>query len=139
MTECLSCDLKRVELLQTTINNMDKNEINEAFRQRTKKQAVEIIKFCKSLKYDYIDRVVINQLVKSSSSVAANYRAACRARSKAEFFSKLCIVVEEADETVFWLDVVKETGINESEQLKILTQESFEILKIVAKARKNTD
>ena len=67
MTECLSCDLKRVELLQTTINNMDKNEINEAFRQRTKKQAVEIIKFCKSLKYDYIDRVVINQLVKSSS------------------------------------------------------------------------
>ena len=71
--------------------------------------------------------------------MAANYRAACRARSKAEFFSKLCIVVEEADETVFWLDVVKETGINESEQLKILTQESFEILKIVAKARKNTD
>jgi four helix bundle protein len=68
---------------------MNKNEINEAFRQRTKKQSVEIIKFCKSLKYDYIDRIVINQLVKCSSSVAANYRAACRARSKAEFFFKI--------------------------------------------------
>jgi four helix bundle protein len=115
---------------------MDKNEINEAFRHRTKKQAVEIIKFCKSLKYDYIDRVVINQLVKCSSSVAANYRAACRARSKAEFFSKLCIVVEEADETVFWLDVIKESGIDDSETLKTLARESLEILKIVAMARR---
>ncbi len=118
---------------------MDKGEINELFRQRTKKQAVEIIKFCKSLRQDYIDKVIINQLVKSSSSVAANYRAACRARSKAEFFSKLCIVVEEADETVFWLEVIRETGINETDHLKKLTQESLEILKIVAKARKNTD
>jgi four helix bundle protein len=117
---------------------MNKNEINEAFRQRTKKQSVEIIKFCKSLKYDYIDRIVINQLVKCSSAVAANYRAACRARSKAEFFSKLCIVVEEADETVFWFDVIKESGINDSETLKTLSQESLEILKIVAMARKNT-
>jgi four helix bundle protein len=57
---------------------------------------------------------------------------------KLSFFSKLCIVVEEADETVFWFDVIKESGINDSETLKTLSQESLEILKIVAMARKNT-
>ena len=119
------------------MDELNKEELNEQFRRRTKLFAVAVVKFCKELSNNYIDKVIINQLVKSATSTAANYRAACRARSKAEFFSKISIVVEEADETLFWLELIEEAGINNSTILKELQQESLEILKIVAKARKN--
>ena len=74
-------------------------------RNRTKQFAIEIILFLKKMEISYEDRIIIRQLLRSSTSVAANYRAACRGRSNAEFYSKICIVLEEADETLFWLEV----------------------------------
>ena len=106
----------------------------EILKKRTKKLAVDIIMFCDSLKKCKASSVVTYQLVKSATSTGANYRAACRARSKSEFFSKICIVVEEADETLFWLEVLSESDIYSVEQE--LMQESKEILALVASSRK---
>jgi len=108
----------------------------EEFRNRTKKHAVEIIKYCRTLPKSEESFIIKKQLIRSSTSVAANYRAACRARSDAEFFSKLSIVVEEADETEFWLEIIIESEILDSKETKILLKESEEILKIVSKSRK---
>jgi len=70
--------------------------------------------------------------------VAANYRAACRARSGKEFFAKLCIVVEEADESEFWLEMILESKLsNDVAEVERLLKEATEILKLVSKARKN--
>ena len=108
----------------------------EEFRNRTKKLAVEIIKYCRTLPKSEESFIIKKQLIRSSTSVAANYRAACRARSDAEFFSKLSIVVEEADETEFWLEMIIESEIYDSKETKALLKESGEILKIVSKSRK---
>lgn len=116
---------------------MKKTGINidfaDAFKSRTKKQAVTIIKYLKTIKSNEEMIVIKNQLIKSATSTAANYRATCRAKSKADFISKLGIVHEEADETVFWLEVIEDLDYN-SEQLSKLKKESEEILKIVAKS-----
>lgn len=77
--------------------------------------------------------VIKNQLIKSATSTAANYRATCRAKSKADFIAKLGIVHEEADETLFWLELFKDMD-HKSIELQNLTTESEEILKIVAKS-----
>ena len=78
---------------------MKQEEFNELFRQRTKKFAVDVIKYCNTLPPTPASRVIVYQLIKAATSVAANYRAACRARSKAEFHAKMSIVVEEGDES----------------------------------------
>ena len=79
----------------------EKEQFIKLMKKRTKKFAVDVIFFFNSLKNSKASSVVSYQLIKSVTSTAANYRAACRARSKKEFFSKTCIVVEEADETEF--------------------------------------
>ncbi|MDH5597819.1 MAG: four helix bundle protein, partial [Cyclobacteriaceae bacterium] len=88
-------------------------------------------KLPKGLEYTVIGR----QLLKSGTSVGANYRAACRARSKAEFFAKICIVVEEADETCYWLELLQESGFNDVELEKVKV-EADEIVKIFSSSRK---
>jgi four helix bundle protein len=108
----------------------------ENFKLRTKKFVVDNIKLFKILPKTEEAKIIGRQLLRSSSSVGANYRAACRARSKAEFHSKLSIVVEEADESVFWMEILIEAEILETEQIEILMNEANEILKVVAKARK---
>lgn len=111
----------------------------EKFKARTRKFAADVILFCNTLIKSPASSVVIYQLVKSSSSAGANYRAACRARSQAEFFSKICIVVEEADESEYWLEIIHEAKLsNESEELKRLTQEANEITRVVTKAKDST-
>ena len=77
-------------------------------KSRTKEFAKEIIRLCRKLPENREGRLIGNQLFRSGTSVAANYRSACRARSKAEFVSRLAIVEEEADETFFWLELIKE-------------------------------
>ncbi|MCD4791929.1 MAG: four helix bundle protein [Bacteroidales bacterium] len=110
----------------------------ENLKKRTKKFAVDVIKFCNSLKASKTSGVITYQLVKSATSTGANYRAACRARSKAEFFSKICIVVEEADETEYWLEVIKDAELsNDPKELNRLLKEANEINRIMSKA-KNT-
>jgi four helix bundle protein len=99
-------------------------------RIRTKKYAKEIIKLCRTLPNNREGRLIGNQLFRSGTSVAANYRAACRARSKAEFISKMAIVEEEADETHLWLELIKEMNILNHQLLNNLINESNELLAI---------
>jgi four helix bundle protein len=78
------------------------------------------------------------QLLRSATSVGANYRAACRGRSRNEFASKLGIVVEEADESIYWLELLEENGIVPAKKLKDLLQEAHELTAIFTAARKTT-
>ena len=116
---------------------MEKAEFVEVFKQRTKNLAVSIIVFYGKLKKTDATYIVGKQLIRSVTSTAANYRAACIARSQAEFFAKMSIVTEEADETLFWLEVMEESKLADSQQLNPFKQEALEILKVVSKARKN--
>ncbi|MBK6284751.1 MAG: four helix bundle protein [Draconibacterium sp.] len=111
----------------------------ENLKKRTKKFGVDVILFCDSLKVCKASAVVTYQLVKSATSTGANYRAACRGRSDNEFFSKICIVVEECDESVFWLEIIEETALsNNITELKRLLIEGNEILKILSKSKDTT-
>lgn len=86
---------------------------------RTKKFSLAIIDLVEKIDYSISKKIVVTQLVRSATSVAANYRAANRARSDKEFISKLNIVLEEADESVFWLEIIKEKNwINVENELK---------------------
>lgn len=107
-----------------------------SMKNRTKALVLEAIKFYQSLPKTEEAKIIGRQFMRSSSSVGANYRAACRSRSKAEFFSKLSIVVEEADETAFWLEILIEAQITNYENANKLLIEVNEILAIMAKARK---
>jgi len=75
-------------------------------------------------------------LLRCASSVGANYRAVCRARSQAEFYAKISIVIEEADESVFWMEILMESKIFQNDKLNYSMTEALEILKIVSAARK---
>jgi len=117
----------------------EKNIFVEGLKKRTKKFGVDVILFCDSLKKCKASAVVTYQLVKAATSMGANYRSACRGRSDAEFFSKLCIVVEEADESVFWLEVIEDSNLsNDPMELKRLLDEGTEILKITTKSKDTT-
>jgi four helix bundle protein len=111
---------------------------SEQLKRRTKAFTLEIIKLCQAIPYSAVNSVLIKQLTKSGTSVAANYRAAARARSEAEFYSKLCIVVEEADESLFWLEVLIDAQIVKLEEVAGLIKESEEILKIMVSIKNKT-
>lgn len=116
-----------------------KDKFIEELKQRTKKFAVDIILFCETLKNSKASSVITYQLIKSATSTGANYRAACRGRSKSEFFSKICIVVEESDESVYWLEVIKEANLSSGpKELVHLLKEATEISKIMTKAKDTT-
>ncbi len=115
----------------------EKIAYREELKARLRRFALNLIELSKQTSFSSESKVLLNQLLRSGTSVYANYRAACRARSKAEFFSKLSIVVEEADETEMWLDLVIASKVNESDLAKALYNESLEILKIMSKARKS--
>jgi four helix bundle protein len=114
----------------------DRIEFAEIFKSRTKKFVVDNIKFFRTLPKTEEAKIIGRQLLRSSSSVGANYRAACRARSKAEFHSKLSTVVEEADESVFWMEVLVEAEVVNQSSLNYLLDEGNQILKIVSASRK---
>src|SRR5438094_10009648 len=103
---------------------------SEVLKERTKKFAVGIIKLFRMLPKTEEARVIGRQVLRCGTSVAANYRAVCRARSKAEFISKMGIVVEEADETVFWLEVLSETGVVRAERVGDVQKQANELLAI---------
>jgi len=118
------------------MNDVSRIEFAEMFKKRTKKFVVDNIKLFKSLPKAEEVKIIGRQLLRSSSSVGANYRAACRARSQAEFHAKLSIVVEEADESVFWMEVLVEAEIIKLSDIAILIDEANQILKIVSASRK---
>ncbi len=119
--------------------NTEKEIFIKKLKNRTKKFAVDVIIFCNSLIPCKASSVITYQFVKSATSTGANYRAACRARSKAEFFSKICIVVEEADESEYWLEIIKESKLsNDEKELERLLKEGNEITKIMTKAKNSS-
>lgn len=116
--------------------NINRIDFAEAIRKRTKKFVVDNIKFYRTLPKTEEAKIIGRQLLRSSSSVGANYRAACRARSQAEFHSKLSTVVEEADESVFWMEILVEADIVKPSELAYLSDEANQILKIASASRK---
>ena len=97
---------------------------------RTKSFAIRIVTLFRSLPHFPDAQTLGKQVLRSGTAVAANYRAVCRARSKADFISKMGIVVEEADETVFWLELLGETGVIRTDRTKDLLKEANELLAI---------
>lgn len=101
-------------------------------QSRTKAFAVSIIAFFSDLPKTEIARTIGRQLLRSGTSVAANYRAACRARSSADFISKISVVLEETDETLFWLELLVEADVIGESRCRLLQIECNELLKIFA-------
>ena len=114
---------------------MTNKEFNDYFRKRTMDFVVKVIEFLETVPFNSATRVLSFQLCKASTSVGANFRAFCRGRSKNEKYAKICIVVEEADETEYWLQVFNKTSYGDREILKWLIEESVEILKVTGKTK----
>lgn len=120
------------------------NEINakqafiEEIKYRTKQFVLRSIKLFRALPSTEEARIIGKQFLRSSSSVGANYRAVCRSRSQKEFFAKLSITIEEADESLFWLEIISESKILPVEKLDSLMKEAEEIVKILSTARKSS-
>jgi four helix bundle protein len=108
----------------------------EQFKNRTKSFAIRIVKLYRALPTTGEANVIGNQILRFGTSVAANYRAVCRARSRAEFIAKIGIVVEEADETVFWLELLTETGILPETKISELLKEANELLAVFASSQR---
>jgi four helix bundle protein len=106
--------------------------LNQAkeLQDRTKKFAIRAIKPFGRLPKDDATRIIGRQFVRSGTSVAANYRAACRARSAADFISKVSVVTEEADETLFWFEILAEADLVKIKLIEPLMKECEELLKI---------
>jgi four helix bundle protein len=102
----------------------------ESLKDRTKNLALQPIRFCRSLSRSQEGAIIVRQLLRSLTSVGANYRTVCRARSNADFVSKLGIVLEEADETLFWLELLVDSGIAHPEKTAPLLREANELVSI---------
>ena len=112
---------------------MDKQEL----QLRTKQFALCIFKLVDALPRTSTGRAVGNQLVGSATSVGANYRAACRARSRAEFAAKLGTVLEEADESLYWLELIRDGELMSDSKISLLLKEANELTAILAAGRKS--
>jgi four helix bundle protein len=102
----------------------------EQLQHRTKRFALRILKLYRGLPKTDESRILGKQILRSGTSIGANYRAACRARSRAEFVAKLGIVLEEADETTFWLELMQDAGIFPDQKLQDLVREANELVAI---------
>ena len=109
---------------------------SEQLKERTKQFALRVIRLVNALPRSRVADVIGRQLLRSATSVGANYRAACRARSRAEFVAKLGIVEEEIDESAYWLELLIEAGIVPSARLADLVQEADELTAIIVASRK---
>jgi four helix bundle protein len=105
---------------------MNKTEL----QQRTKKFAIDIIKLSDVLPNSRAVNVLTNQLLRSSSSVGANYRSACKGKSTNDFINKIVITEEEADECIYWLELLDESGLVKNEAIPILRKEATELTAI---------
>ena len=107
----------------------------EDLRRRTKEFALRVIKLFRALPKTEEARVLGRQILRSGTAAAANYRSACRARSRADFISKIGITVEEADETAFWLELLIDAGIVKRDRLENLLVEANELVRIFQASR----
>ncbi|WP_153631727.1 four helix bundle protein [Prolixibacter sp. SD074] len=104
----------------------------QKMKARTKRFALDIIAFCSQLPKNNVGYRIGDQLLRSGTSVGANYRASCRARSQAEFYSKISIVVEEGDESGFWLELLIESNQMGTDEAHRLLKEANEITSVMA-------
>ena len=102
----------------------------EQMRNRTKEFAKQIINLCRQLPENREGRLIGNQIFRSGTSVGSNYRAVCRARSKADFIAKIGLVLEETDETLYWLELIDEKKIMKNGALKEIKKEANELVAI---------
>jgi four helix bundle protein len=107
----------------------------ELLKERTKQFALRIIRVIRSLPPGQKTRIIGHQLLRSGVSVAANHRAVCRARSRGEFLAKLSIVVEETDESAFWLELLVDAGLVTEPKLKDLRSEANQLVAIFNASR----
>jgi four helix bundle protein len=108
----------------------------QELRDRTKKFAIRIVRLFQALPKSTEAQVMGKQLLRSGTSVAANYRAVCRARSKAEFIARIGVVAEEADESALWLELLEETKVLAAGQLKDISQEAHALAAIFSASQK---
>jgi four helix bundle protein len=102
----------------------------EVLKRRTFAFALEVVRFCRTLRETWEGRELSDQLFRSGTRVGANYRAACRARSHPDFVNKVGVVVEEADETVYWLEIIQASDICKTDTLAPLRVEAGELCAI---------
>jgi four helix bundle protein len=114
----------------------DESHKPEILKRRSKAFAIRIIRMCRALPRTLDAQVIGKQVLRSATSVAADYRAVCRARSKVEFFAKMGVTVEEADETVFWLELLADSGILKKERLSPLLTEANGLLAVFAASQR---
>src|ERR1043165_604004 len=103
----------------------------EEMKARTKASANRVVKLCAALPGNWIAQTLGKQLLRSGTSVGANYRAVCRAKSNADFINKLRVVEEECDESLFWMELLVDNGLVKGTRLRDLLKEGNEILAIV--------
>lgn len=106
------------------------------FKERTKQLGLRVIRLASTLPTTYVATVIGKQIVRSSTLVGANYRAACRARSVAAMIAKLDIVLEEVDETQYWLEILVDSGLVSQSKLKSLQCETDEIIALTVASLK---
>jgi four helix bundle protein len=102
----------------------------EQMKRRTKEFAKAVVRLCRQMPGTEESRLVRNQLFRCATSVGANYRATCRGRSRADFIAKLGIVLEEADEALYWMEIIVEAELMKREQLATLMKEASELVAI---------
>ena len=112
--------------------------MQEQIKKQTKQIGLEVIKLIDDLPNKTSAWAIAKQIIRSSTSIGANYRAACRAKSTADFIYKLKIVEEEADETCYWLEVLEESGLIASSRTTVIKKEVNEIIAIVVASIKTT-
>ena len=101
------------------------------FQDKTKRLGLHVIRFVEILPQNYTSRVIVNQILRCALSVGANYRAVCRAKSDKDFINKMKIVEEECDETIYWLEIIEESGLAKIEFVTPLKREAKEILAMI--------
>jgi len=109
----------------------------EEMKARTKAYANRIVKLCSALPNNWVARTLGQQLLRSGTSVGANYRAVCRAKSKSDFINKLRIVEEECDESLFWMELLVDNQLVKAKRLAPLMKEASEILAIIVSTAKS--
>ncbi len=111
----------------------------EELKERTKAFGLRVLHVVDALPQSVKGRAIAAQLVRSGTSVGANYRAACRARSKAEFIAKLGTVIEETDESAYWMELIVEDGLLQASMLQALIKEAYELVSIMTVSRKTAE
>ncbi|NOT37534.1 MAG: four helix bundle protein [Saprospiraceae bacterium] len=108
---------------------------NDDLKKKSFEFTLDLIKFLRLIPESQESSIIKRQLIRSSSSISANFRASCVSRSQQEWYSKICIVIEEVDETRYWLELMKELYPPHTEKITFYLNQSEELIKIFGKAR----